>query len=113
MSASFQVDGRKGKARLRGARCSVCGYPFAPAGPICPACGADDVFETQFGPSGVVVASTVVRIPVADRQPPFALAYVDLDSGPRVLVHTSLNPPPPGSRVRLTNAAQATVEPVP
>jgi uncharacterized protein len=29
----------------------------------------------------------VVAIPVGTRRPPFGLAYLDLDDGPRVLVH--------------------------
>jgi uncharacterized OB-fold protein len=29
----------------------------------------------------------VVAIPVGTHRPPFGLAYVDLDDGPRVLVH--------------------------
>ena len=57
----------------------------------------------MFGPGGTVWSSTVVRIPVAGREPPVALAYVDLDDGPRVLVHAPLAPDAPavGSRVVL------------
>jgi uncharacterized OB-fold protein len=40
-----------------------------------------------FGPHGTVWSSTVLRIPLPGRQPPLALAYVDLDNGPRVLGH--------------------------
>jgi uncharacterized OB-fold protein len=34
-----------------------------------------------------VWSSTVLHIPVLEFRPPFALAYVDLDDGPRVLAH--------------------------
>lgn len=58
-----------------------------------------------FGPSGTVWSSTVVRIPVQDRQPPYVVAYVDIDDGPRVLAGvaalTDMAAPRPGSRVRL------------
>ncbi len=46
-----------------------------------------------------------MHLPVGDHKPPFALAYVDLDDGPRILAH--LEPPEriaPGTRVAVTGA---------
>jgi hypothetical protein len=44
-----------------------------------------------------------VRIPVAGREPPYALAYLDLDDGPRVLASLPGNRAVPvGTRLRLT-----------
>ncbi|MGB6059222.1 MAG: OB-fold domain-containing protein [Microthrixaceae bacterium] len=43
--------------------------------------------QTEFGPLGTVFSSTVLRVPVADRVPPLAFAYVDMDDGPRILAH--------------------------
>jgi len=40
-----------------------------------------------FGPGATVFSSTVLRIPVSERTPPFTLAYVDMDDGPRILAH--------------------------
>jgi len=40
---------------------------------------------TEFGPDGTVWSSTVVRVAVPGRTPPYTLAYLDLDDGPRVL----------------------------
>jgi uncharacterized OB-fold protein len=50
-----------------------------------------------------VWSATVVRIPVPGRTPPFALAYVDLDDGPRVLAHVpgAQAAPAVGARARL------------
>lgn len=42
---------------------------------------------STFGPNGTVFSSTVLRIPVPGRTPPFTLAYVDVEDGPRILVH--------------------------
>ena len=57
-----------------------------------------------FGPKGTVFSSTVLRIQIPGRTPPFTLAYVDLDDGPRILAH--VNGPDevlvPGSRVALS-----------
>lgn len=72
------------------------------ASPVCPVC-ADAPVETMFGPEGVVWSSTVVRVPVPGRTPPYSMAYVDLDDGPRVLahVHGTTDRVNVGSRVRL------------
>ena len=79
-------------ARLRvsdgcvvGARCRACGYPTAPATPWCPVCRGPQR-EARFGPGGRVWAATVVHLRVrGGLPPPYGLAYVDLDDGPRVL----------------------------
>ncbi len=70
-----------------GVRCTACRYPAAQLGlPWCPVCYAR-VEPARFDVVGTVWSSTVVAIPVGDRRPPFGLAYLDLDDGPRVLVH--------------------------
>lgn len=88
-----------------GARCTRCGHRVAFARPRCPACRGP-VEAAEFGPGGTVWSSTVVRIPVPGREPPYALAYVDLDDGPRVLTHLDGTAAPDvGTRVRLTASA--------
>lgn len=87
-----------------GVRCLSCGHPMATPRPRCAACGGQ-VEQADFGPAGTVYASTVVRITVGDRTPPYALAYVDLDEGPRILAHVAgdeVGAPAVESRVRLT-----------
>ena len=99
-------------AAVVGVRCTACGYPVAFARPACPVCSGP-VSEQYFGPSGTVFASTVVRIPVGARTPPYGLAYVDLDDGPRVLAATTTPSGggavavPVGARVRLIGVAAA------
>ena len=72
---------------LRGVRCVDCGYPAVGRRPRCPACHGSLV-TVEFKPEGTVWASTVVRVPVPGREPPYGLAYVDVDDGPRVLAGT-------------------------
>lgn len=67
-----------------GVRCHSCGRATAPRTPRCPACGSA-VELARFAPTGTVWASSVIHIPVGERTPPYGLAYVDLDDGPRVL----------------------------
>jgi uncharacterized OB-fold protein len=70
-----------------GSRCTACRYPSAQQGlPWCPVCYAP-MEPARFARTGKVWSSTVIAIPVGTRRPPFGLAYVDLDDGPRVLVH--------------------------
>lgn len=79
-SRPFLVDGR-----VAGSRCPTCGYASAQRGlPWCPVCYCQ-IADASFEPTGIAWSSVLVAIPVNDRQPPFALAYVDLDDGPRVL----------------------------
>ncbi len=73
--------------RLAASRCEECGHVVAGESPACPVCGGA-MGATAVGPRGAVWASTVVRIPVPGREPPYGLAYVDIEDGPRVLVHT-------------------------
>jgi hypothetical protein len=111
----LDADPVLGVLAVLGARCTECRYPVAPDGiPWCPVCYAD-VAPARFAGTGAVWSSTVVAIPVGRRRPPFGLAYLDLDDGPRVLVH--LAEPAvvaPGTRLRITGTEHgdlvATVE---
>lgn len=86
---------------VAGVRCTACGHPTAFPRPRCPACRGP-VEPAEFGPEGTVWSSTVVRIPVPGREPPYALAYLDLDDGPRVLAHLpGAAAVPVGTRLRL------------
>jgi hypothetical protein len=88
---------------VRGVRCRTCRYPVAQTGvPWCPACYGP-VAPARFAATGAIWSSTVIAIPVGPLRPPFGLAYLDLDDGPRVLVRLA-EPQvlPPGTRVRIT-----------
>lgn len=70
-----------------GTRCTRCGYPSPQeAIPWCAACYGP-VRPERFATVCTVFSSTVVEIPVGRYRPPFGLAYVDIDDGPRLLVH--------------------------
>lgn len=86
-----------------GVRCTACRYPAAQTGiPWCPACYGP-VAPERFSATGTTWSSTVVAIRVGQRRPPFGLAYLDLDDGPRVLVHLAEPAVVPiGTRLRIT-----------
>ena len=79
-----------------GTRCTVCGHALAFDHERCVVCGGP-VESARYGPHGTVWAATVVRIPVGDRVPPYSLAYIDLDSGPRILAHVRTDGPETGA----------------
>lgn len=98
-----QLDGDQ----VLGVRCGRCGYPAAPATPWCPQCHSGELEPARFGPLGTVWSSTVVHIPVGRWVPPYAIAYVDLDQGPRVLAHLEQCAVlAPGRRVRIGGASE-------
>lgn len=104
MGGSFVADPRpvQQDGKVVGARCSACRYPTAPASPWCPVCQSREQRAATFGPGGTVWASTIVEIPVGKWVPPYAMAYVDLDDGPRVIAHLSTpQVVPPGTRVQI------------
>lgn len=96
------LDRADGTARLAGARCDSCGYPVGENLERCPICGGP-CSPAAFGPGATVFAATVLRVPVPGRTPPYGLAYVDLDDGPRILAHADVTDAAlvPGSRVHL------------
>jgi uncharacterized protein len=95
---------RNGSAvRITGWRCKECRYPMAQAVTVCMVCRGE-VAEDVFASEGEVWASTCLRVRVPGHEPPFAVAYLVLDGGPRVLVHTGGDQPlPPGSRARVVD----------
>jgi len=84
------VDGPAGHM-VAGARCLPCGHPSATSVPRCPRC-AGEMAEACFGPEGTIWATTTIHVPSGERAAPYTLAYVDLDSGPRVLAHVEDGP---------------------
>ena len=87
---------------VAGWRCRDCAHPVTQPVLRCPACRGE-VDETTFASEGEVWASTCLRVRVPGHEPPFAVAYVVLDGGPRVLVHTGVTPLAPGTRARVVD----------
>lgn len=96
------VDGQ----HISGVQCEECGRASAFVDARCRRCqGA--VRAAQFGLGGTVWASTTVHLTVDHREPPFTVAYVDLDNGPRVLALVSGEQSvPPHTRVNLVGEVQ-------
>ena len=92
--------------RIIGWRCQGCGYPMTQQVTVCMVCRGE-VAEDTFATEGEVWASTCLRVRVPGHEPPFAVAYLVLDGGPRILVHTRGDEPlATGSRARVIEATE-------
>jgi len=84
-------------------RCRTCGeYQFYPR-PFCLKCDADDLEWVRARGTGTVYAATTVRIQISPEfEPPYIVALVDLDEGPRILSNILAPACVIGQRVRVT-----------
>lgn len=95
-------------------RCDACGrHQFYPRS-LCAACGSTGVRWEEAGGAGRVYAVTTVRVQVIEeRTPPYQVALVELDEGPRVLTTISGEAVAVGDRVRLEWEERASLPPLP
>ncbi|MDY6779290.1 MAG: Zn-ribbon domain-containing OB-fold protein [Halobacteria archaeon] len=73
--------------RLIGTECGNCGNSYYPPRELCPRCRRrGDIVEKEFSGEGEVVSYTVVHEAGEeyDGTPPYVLAVIQLDEGPRV-----------------------------
>jgi uncharacterized protein len=95
-------------------KCTACGaHQFYPR-PFCLACESDKVEWVAASGHGVIYSVTTVRIPVVgELPPPYILALVDLDEGPRLLSNIEGGDVRIGDRVRLGWRERDGLPPVP
>jgi uncharacterized protein len=84
LSAPFWEAARRHELVLQ--RCGACGtHQFYPR-PFCIECSSDDVAWVPASGRGEIYALTTVRIQTAPEfEPPYVVALVQLDEGPRML----------------------------
>ena len=77
-------DGAKiGELRLQS--CNSCGKVYFPPRPFCPACGSRDVVVMKASGRGRLFSYVINHLPTPGFEPPFAIAVVELDEGPRLM----------------------------
>jgi uncharacterized OB-fold protein len=81
----FWEGTRAGEIRLQ--RCADCARPYFPPRPFCPACGSRKV--EVFAASGRARLHSYVihHRPVPGFTPPYAIAVVELEEGPRMMTN--------------------------
>ena len=100
--------------RLLVQRCGACGtHQFYPR-PFCLSCEATNLKWVEAAGTGTIYSITTVRIPVIEElKPPYLLALVDLDEGPRLLTNIEGDVARIGDRVKLAWRNRGSLPPLP
>lgn len=84
-TSHFWAGTRARELRLQ--RCPACDVPYFPPRPFCPRCGGRDV-EIVVASGRATLASYVIsHLPAPGFDPPYAIALVELEEGPRMLTN--------------------------
>lgn len=80
----FFWDGaREGELRIQ--RCGACGKAYFPPRPHCPECGARDVRVERASGRAKLLSYVINHLGAPGMEPPFAVAIVELEEGPRMM----------------------------
>jgi uncharacterized protein len=95
-------------------KCNSCGtYQFYPR-PFCLKCESDTIGWVRASGNGTVYSLTVVRIEVsAELPPPYVVAIIQLDEGPRMLATLRGKNCKNGDRVRVVWRERGNAPPLP
>ena len=81
----FWEGTQSGELRLQ--RCNACQKAYFPPRPFCPACGQREVSVFKASGKGRLFSYVIHHRPVAGFDPPYAIAVVELDEGPRMMTN--------------------------
>jgi uncharacterized OB-fold protein len=76
---------RAGELRLQ--RCAACSKVYFPPRPFCPACASREVGVFPASGRGVLYSYVIHHRKVPGFTPPYAIAVVQLDEGPRMMTN--------------------------
>ena len=79
-------DGTKaGELRLQ--RCDACRHTYFPPRPFCPKCASRDVAVVKASGRAKLFSYVIHHRPTPGFTPPYAIAVVELDEGPRMMTN--------------------------
>ena len=84
-TAHFWEGTRVGELRLQ--RCAACEHAYFPPRPFCPACGSRDVAVFAASGRGRLYSYTIHHRRVPGFTPPYSIAVVQLEEGPRMMTN--------------------------
>ena len=84
-SAHFWEGTRLGELRLQ--RCRSCSTVYFPPQPFCPRCSTAEVEIITACGRGRLHSFVISHLPAPGFAPPFVIAIVELDEGPRLLTN--------------------------
>ena len=74
-----------GELRLQ--RCDACAHVYFPPRPFCPKCASRRVSVVKATGKGKLFSYVIHQRPVPGLTPPYAIAVVELDEGPRMMTN--------------------------
>jgi uncharacterized protein len=112
LSAPFWEAAARGELLIQ--RCADCGHSQFYPRPFCLACQSDNVAWTQAAGTGAVYSQTTVHIQVLpELPPPYTVAIVELDEGPRLTANIVNGETRIGERVRVAWRQRDGLPPLP
>jgi uncharacterized OB-fold protein len=81
----FWEGTRAGELRLQ--RCHACRHSYFPPRPFCPACGQREVEVFQASGRATLYSYVIHERPMPGFEPPYAIAVVALEEGPRMMTN--------------------------
>ena len=96
-TAHFWEGTRQGELRLQ--RCDGCAHPYFPPRPFCPACGSRAVSVFRASGRARLFSYVIHHRPAPGFTPPYAIAVVELEEGPRMMTNIVDTPQTPEALV--------------
>lgn len=84
---------RAGELRLQ--KCDACAHVYFPPRPFCPKCAAREVSVFRASGKGRLYSYVIHHRPTPGFTPPYAIAIVELDEGPRMMSNIVESPQTP------------------
>ena len=81
----FWEGTRAGELRLQ--KCAACAKAYFPPRPFCPKCGSRDVAVFKASGKGTLHSYVIHHRPAPGFTPPYSIAVVELDEGPRMMTN--------------------------
>ena len=81
----FWEGTRAGELRLQ--RCRACAKAYFPPRPFCPRCASRDVEVFRASGRATLASYVIHHRPAPGFEPPYAIALVDLQEGPRMMTN--------------------------
>jgi hypothetical protein len=81
----FWEGTQAGELRLQ--RCDKCAKTYFPPRPFCPACSSREVTMFKASGKGLLYSYVIHHRPAPGFTPPYSIAVVELDEGPRLMTN--------------------------
>ena len=82
-TAHYWEGARRGELRLQ--RCNACAHAYFPPRPFCPECSSRDVSVFRASGKAKLYSYVISHMKSPGYTPPFAIAVVELEEGPRMM----------------------------